>query len=242
MIEKIFNENVRAIGVVGNKNCGKTSLCLQELINLKDIGLKLYVYGVDETLMPYLSENGIERIENKEDILDLKLRNAIIYIDEFADVYDVEPKGKQGKKIRRFFNRLNHLNTWVLVSTAQDKFWNSFICSLIKDYIVKEIEYNSLINGTDLKTKVKGISLYSDYRLECPKSEYYVIGNNITIKGTFKYNPKLDSKKDNFNPFVETKVEEKNEEKIETKVEEKNETKVEENNEELKGGLEEFFK
>jgi len=251
MIETIFSDKVRAVGLVGNRNSSKTSLGLQEIIDLKVVkyiiswekegkilhencfddkekeavlytlinkkgissesitikeGIKKYVFGVEESLKDYLVEKEIIILENKEDLLDLKIKDAIIYIDEFADVYDVSLKSKQGERIRRFFNRLNHLNDWVLVSTAQEKFWNSFICGLIKDYVVKEIEYNSLVNGTDLKTKVKGIGGYSDYRLECPNDTYYIVGKDVTIKGTFEYNKNLDSKKNNINPF--RKVEE----------------------------------
>lgn len=200
MIEKLF-ASCREVGIVGNKGTCKTSLGLQELLNLKGCGLKRCVFGVEENLKEYLISEGVIILENKEDILDLKIKDAIIYIDEFADLFSVDPKSKQGGRIKRFFNRLEHLNVWVLFSTSQEKFWNSFICGLVKNYLVKEIDYNSLVNGTDLKTKVKGIGNYSDYRLECPKNTFYVIGKGITLKAKFDYNKNLDSKKENFNPF-----------------------------------------
>ncbi len=215
-IEKLFGDSNRVVGLVGSRHQAKTSLALNELINLsnltyvdkktgENIKIEKYVYGVSEILKPYLKSKGIKFIENKEDILDLSIRNCIIYLDEIADVFDVSSQSKQQKRFKRFINRLNHLNVWIFFSTAENKFWNSFVCGLVENYMVKGVEYLALVNGTELKTKVMGISIYSDYRLVCPKNTYYIIGKEITEKNTFEYNPNLDSKKDNFNPFKEEK-------------------------------------
>ena len=204
-IEKLFDEK-RVVGLVGSRNQAKTSLALTELINIGDCGLKRYVYGVSKELEPYLKAQGIEFIHNKEDILDLKIRDAIIYIDEIADCFDVSSQSKQQKRFKRFVNRLNHLNIWVFFSTAENKFWNSFVCGLVEAFLVKGIEYLALVNGTELKTKVQGISVYSDYRFKCPLNTYYLLGKAITEKCTFEYNKNLDSKKNNFNPFKKKRL------------------------------------
>ncbi len=203
MIEKLFRET-RTIGIVGGTDCAKTSLALDEFIKLNIQGLKKYVFGVNQKLREYLEDKGIIFLENKEDILDLNVKNAVIYIDEISDCFDVSSQSKQRQRFKRFINRLAHLNVWLLFSTAENKFFNSFVCGLVHTYLVKSIDYDALVNGTPLKRKVMGISMYSDYRLECPINTYYIISknNNITEKHTFEYNKNLDSKKDNINPFV----------------------------------------
>jgi hypothetical protein len=85
---------------------------------------------------------------------------------------------------------------------------------LIKSFLVKRIDFNSLVNGTDLKRKIKGIvENTSEYRLDIPKDTFYVVTEeDVVRKMTFKYNSDLDSKKKNINPFLE-----KNEKKSEKK-------------------------
>lgn len=210
IIEKLFRKH-RSIGVVGNIHTAKSSLILKELVELREnIDIDVYVLGAEYNLEPYLMSKGIKILQSSDDILDLKIRGAVLYIDEFADIFDVKMASKQTEKIRRFFNRLAHLNNYVIISTAQTKFWNVFMCSLVKAYIVKEIEYDSLVNGTFLKRKIQNItSNTSDYRLDAAKEEYYVITDeNLVEKGTFEYNKDLDSKKSLVNPFLDKKVEE----------------------------------
>jgi Ni2+-binding GTPase involved in maturation of urease and hydrogenase len=217
MITKLFKK-YNTIGIVGNTNSGKTQLALTELLNLKEkYEIDVYVYGIDSSLHKILQKNKIKIIRNKEDILDLKIKNSVIYIDEFADIFDVTPRSKQGERIKRFFNRVFHLNDYILISTASQNFWNKFICGLIKSFIIKSIDFDSLVNGTTLKRKVMGLENTSDYRLDIPQNRYYALSNELTEKGSFKYNPSLDSKKDLKNPFAEKKVEKKGEKKLKKK-------------------------
>ena len=217
MIEKLFKKH-RTIGIVGNINEGKTQFALTELLNLKEkYKIDTYVYGVDSSLNQILKKNNIKIIRNKEDILDLKIKQAVIYIDEFSDLFDVTPRSKQGERIKRFFNRIAHLNNYIIISTASQNFWNKFICGIIKSFIVKSVDFDTLVNGTILKRKVMGLENTSDYRIEIPVNEYYILNEFLTEKGSFEYNPDLDSKKDLLNPFLEIKVDKKREIKLNKK-------------------------
>ncbi|MCK9370431.1 hypothetical protein M0R04_11025 [Candidatus Dojkabacteria bacterium] len=203
-LKSILKEN-RIIGVVGNPNSAKTSLTLVLLTNLKKEYPKvpIYAFGVAESLIAPLKAVGITTIYNKEDILDLKLTGSIVYCDEFADVFSVESRDKQFHRIKKFFNRIFHLNNWFILSTAQAGFWNKFMCGIVNCYLVKEIEYNNLVNGTTLKRKVEGLYSSSDYRFECAKDTYMVLTNLLTEKHRFEYMPIFDSKKSLVNPFKE---------------------------------------
>ena len=201
MLSKIFKEN-RIVGVVANPNQAKSSLALHSLIKLrKKYDVRICCLGIEEVLHKHIKSNGLEVIHSKEDILDLKITNSIIYIDEIGDIFSVQSKDKQYDRIKKFFNRIYHLNNFLIFSTAVSGFFNKFICGIVDAYLVKEIDYDKLVNGTILKRKIKGISTTSDYRLECPLKEYYILTDNLTKKCVFEYDFNLDSKKDLVNPF-----------------------------------------
>jgi len=200
---KLFKK-YKTLGVVGNTNTGKSMLMLSLLIDLKKkIDIPIYILGSEVNLNEYLEANGLKVIYSSDDILDLKLKSCLIYIDEFGDIFDVRSESKQKDKIRRFFNRIAHLNNYIILASAHTKFWNTFICSLVKSYLVKCIEFDNLVNGTALKRKIRNISENtSDYRLDISVNTYYVITDKeIVEKRKFRYNKDLDSKKDLINPF-----------------------------------------
>jgi len=201
---KLF-QKYKSVGVVGNPNSAKSSLILSHLIDLKKkIKVPVYVLGAEKELYPYLKENGINILYSTDDILDLKITGSVLYVDEFSEIFDVQMQSKQTKRIKRFFNRIAHLNNYVVISSAEVNFWNKFMCSLVRAHLVKTIEYVNLVRGTHLQRKVKNISENcSDYRLDLPMNTYYVItDDNIVEKMTFDYDSNLDVKKDKINPFA----------------------------------------
>ena len=201
-LKSVFKNN-RIVGVVGNQNTAKTSLVLSELINLKKtIDLPIYVFGVEPSLKKYLKQQGIEFLYNMNDILDLKIKNSIIYIDEVSSFVSTQTRDKQTDRFKRFVNRIVHQNDWLIMSTAEVSFWNKLACSMINVFYVKEIELDSLVNNTWLKRVVLGLPRTSDYRVDLPINTFYILQNNsLTIKKTFSYNKELDSKVNNHNPF-----------------------------------------
>lgn len=218
MIEKLFKKS-RTIGICGNTGVGKSHLALTEIIQLKKNYPKVdvYVFGVEKSLKPTLNKHGIIFLHNKEDLLDLKIKNSVIFCDEFNDLFSTRTQDKQLDRIKRFFNRIDHLNDYLIISSAQNGCWNKFMEGLIRNYLVKEIDFQSLVNGTTLKRKVLGIESNSDYRLEMAKNEYFIISDDLTEKGTFTYLPDLDSKKENPDLFADKKDYGKYSKKDETK-------------------------
>ena len=208
MVLKSLLKHNRVVGVVGNRSSGKTSLVLNELIELKEdmnknnIKFPVYVFGVEESLKPYLKTKGINFLYSTEDILDLKLKNCVIYIDEAANFFSLKTQDRETLKFKRFITRINHNNCWLLLSTAESKFFNNLACSLINAFLVKATEFDMLVNGTWLKRLVMGLENCSDYRLDIPINTFYTIdGQAITTKHIYTYNKELDSKKNNINPF-----------------------------------------
>jgi hypothetical protein len=213
------------VGIIGNRGQAKSSLALTKILELKSDypNLKIAVMGVETSLYPYLESIGVTILQSKMDILDLQMRDTIIYIDELALFFDTATKSKQLDKLMRFFDRIEHNNCKLVVSTAREGYFNKFMCSRIQAFLIKEIEYTALVNGTWLKERVTAISSNSDYRLECERSHFYSVTNKegITTKGSFEYNSVFDTKADNICLF------EKDEEKSENKDETKSETELE---------------
>ena len=202
---KLF-QKYKSVGVVGNPHTAKSSLVLSHLIDLKkQVDVQVYVLGSEKVLHKHLEENGIKILHSSDDVLDMKITGSVVYVDEFADIFDVQMQSKQTKKIKRFFNRIAHLNNYVVISSAEVNFWNKFMCSLVRAHLVKTIEYVNLVRGTHLQRKIKNIAENcSEYRLDLPMNTYYVItDDNIVEKLTFGYDPNLDSKIGKINPFLE---------------------------------------
>ena len=220
VLQDLFiNEHNRVVGVLGNTNTAKSSLVLSSLIDLKEAcpTTPIYVFGVESSLRVYLKTKGIKYLHSTEDILDLKLKNSVIYIDEVNQFFSTRTRDKQTDRLKRFVNRLFHQNCWVIMSTAEVGYFNKLACSLINCFLVKQVELDSLVNNTWVKRLVKGLPRSSEYRVELHKSQYYVLDvNALTKKCSFKYNCELDSKIDNINPFK--KVNKKEKKKLTKKV------------------------
>lgn len=215
-LKELFEKN-RVIGLVGNPDTGKSLWALSSLVDLKkEYNVPVYCLGAEKELEAFLMKKEINILRSKTDILDMKIKNSIIFIDEFSDLFSVQTRDKQLEKIKRFFNRIAHLNNYVLISSAQEGFWNKFMCGLVKCFIVKKIEFSGLVNGTPLKTKVMDLEFTSDYRLDILPEEYYIINDDdIAVKETFEYVKELDVKKDKPNIFEKSEnSSEKKREKI----------------------------
>jgi hypothetical protein len=218
--ELLFNHS--CIGMVGNRNTGKTMTCLSLLEEFKKNFPKkqIAVLGIEESLEPMCRKMGFIVIKNKMDILDLKLYRTLIFIAEFGMLFETRNRTREAKKLERFFDRIEHNKCKILLDTAREGFYNKFMCSRLTAFLVKEIEYESLVNGTWLQQHIKSINSVSDYRLLCPINKYYLVSNKEerTARFTIGYNEKFDSKIKDEGFFTEEDFPEKFTEKITKKV------------------------
>ena len=209
-IDDLFKKN-NIIAIAGNRDTAKTSLALSSLSYLrgKYPDLNIAVLGVNEELIPVMRDLNILVLTSKMDILDLRLKNYIVYIDEFAMLFNPDAKNKEQEKLNRFFDRLAHLNTKLMLSTCREGYFNKYMCGRITCFLVKQVEYEALVNGSWIKERIKAIISQSDYRLEADNKEFYIVCNDgtPTIKQVFKYEPLFDTKKDNKVLFPDVKAE-----------------------------------
>ena len=205
-LRELLKDN-STIAITGNRSSGKTSLALSLLLRAKKDhpNLRIAVFGTERNLNKYLREKGFIVLHSVMDILDLRLKNTVIYIAEMAMFFDTKTKSKQLEKLMRFFDRIEHNNCKLILDTAREGYYNKFMCSRINVFLVKEVEYDSLVNGTWLKERVRAIQSASDYRLELNVEDYYVVGTEVlTSKSVFRYNIMVDSKRENVDIFGET--------------------------------------
>ncbi len=211
VLASLFQNN-RVVGIVGDRNVGKSSLVLQDLLKMKQNypDLPVFCIGVEASLHSFLESKGIFALYSTQDLLDLRIKNAVIFIDEFASLFSVQSRDKETEKVSRFFNRLAHMNCFVVLASAQNGFYNKFITGLINSYLVCKISFEALVNGTTLKRNVIALETTSDFRLDLDIGEYYILNDAITKFKKFSYCPEVDAKKTNINPFKksETKGEE----------------------------------
>lgn len=197
------------VGVVGNRDTGKTSLVLSgfKQLRLDFPNLDIAVMGLNLELHSVMKKYSIQVLHSTMDILDLRLKDTVIFVDEFALFFDPQTKSKQQDKLMRFFDRIEHNNCKFVLGTAREKFYNGFMCGSITAFLVKEVEYDALVNGTWLKERVKAITSTSDYRMECPLDTYYLVtaGDSLTLKQKFTYDPEVDTKINNADLFAEEK-------------------------------------
>ena len=204
-ILSLLFKHYNVVGMVGNRNVGKSSLVLSSLVELKaeQPNIPICVFGVEENLKEFLVNKGFVWLYSQHDILDMRVRDSVIFVDEVADFFSTQTRDKETKKFKRFINRISHLNNHMLFSTAEVSWWNKFACSLVDCFLVKRVDFDNLVNGTWLKQRVLGLENSSDYRLDIKNNEYFVVSDFMTDKLTFEYVRELDSKRDLSNPFVE---------------------------------------
>jgi len=198
-IEDVLKEH-SAIGIVGNRHTGKSMMIMSLLEDLK-VRLpdtNIYVFGIEDALLKKCDSCGFTIMESTMDILDLQIQDAVILIDEMALFFDTKTSSRQLDKLERFFDRIEHNNCKIIVSTAREGYFNKWMCGRVTAFLVKQVEYSALVNGSWLKERVKAIKSKSDYRLELDVSEFFVVtnrGDMITKRFTFDYDEEWDSKR-----------------------------------------------
>lgn len=190
--------NHSCIAVAGNRSTGKTMTALSLLKGFRRQfpTKKIAVLGVEDSLKETCERLGFSWVSNKKDILDLKFTNTLIFIAEFGMLFETKNRGTLLKKLERFFDRIEHNKCKLLIDTAREGFYNKFMCSRITAFVVKEIEYSSLVNGTWINEAVKNHKSLSDYRLQLPINKYVVVTNKneMTKEHIIDYDEEFDSK------------------------------------------------
>lgn len=141
--EKLLSlfESPKLIGVVADANQGKSNMLYWAIKALRDKHeFNLYTFG----LRVSLGEQKIYSVEELESI-----DNAIIIIDEFANMFDIDDR-KEKKQIERTLRLIFHNNNVVLLCGLPENF-KKFIASKLNAMIFKRCALVDFINGSRVK-------------------------------------------------------------------------------------------
>lgn len=134
-------ESPKLIGVVADANQGKSNMLYWAIKALRDKHeFNLYTFG----LRVSLGEQKIYSVEELESI-----HNAIIIIDEFANMFDIDDR-KEKKQIERTLRLIFHNNNVVLLCGLPENF-KKFIASKLNAMIFKRCALVDFINGSRVK-------------------------------------------------------------------------------------------
>ena len=163
----IEDEDVKIIAIYGNTGSGKTSLAyyLLSLIGL-DRQVFFYRYPTPEIIerMGYNNILSLERIEELED--------SIIYIDEpqlhFDDIHN-----KKGNKIlAKLCSLSRQLGITLIISTSDSRVFTKHNESYFDVWIVKNIDYKMVKQGSKIKEVIKKNSLFTPDSFHLRKGEF----------------------------------------------------------------------
>lgn len=131
----------KIIGIVGDRNSGKSNLIYHLLTELKkDFKFNLYTYGLRFDVGG-TKINSIEELE--------KIRGSLIILDEFFSLFNLEDMKKR-KLIEKTFRLLFHNNNIVILSGIPNNY-KKFISSQLDIIIYQKCSLNEFINGSRAK-------------------------------------------------------------------------------------------
>lgn len=179
----------KIIGLIANANEGKSNFLYYLINSLKEkYNFNLCYFGLRC------------KIEGQEifslDELEI-IKNSIIVIDEFINLFDLDDRHKR-KQIENTLRLLYHNNNIVILSGLPENF-KKFISGKINCFIYKQVTFEDFIRGSSAK---KNILNYNGYEkaskiLVLEKNEAIIYDEKHYKKLKIPYLEEFDTKKDN---------------------------------------------
>ncbi len=201
-LKEVFG-NCRIVGLAGEKDSGKTNNLIALIKDFrqhkKDV--RIYVYGLEEPVLEWLNKNfkEIYEVSSLEQLATKK--NCLIVLDEIS---------KLNLNNRRYTEQLNlfvdfvyHNNNWVILSSPSLREFNSTICGKIERWVIKSINVNNLVNGSQLKEIV--LNYKGRYKsinsIDVPRNELLIINPDYEKSIEMEYIKEVDTKVKNVDIF-----------------------------------------
>ena len=150
--KEIFKD-CRIAGLAGNKNTGKTNnlfFLLQEL-RKENKDLMIYAYGIPEALKPLLLELDVLEISSLKQMVGKK--GSLFIIEEMQRLKLNDRRYKDA--LGEFVDFIYHNNNYCLLSSPAIREFNSVIGGIIEKWLLKSINLDDCINGSQLKKAVE---------------------------------------------------------------------------------------
>jgi hypothetical protein len=206
-IKQIFGNN-RIIGFAGDKNTGKSNNLVALIINFRKYNetTPIYTYGFKKEVVSFLENYGVTEVTTLKQIT-LK-KDCLIIMDEFQKLKLNDKRYKDD--LDDFIDFVYHNNVMIILASPNLREFNSIIGSKIEGWILKSLNIEDLVNGSQLKRVVdeyKG-SLKVFKSLQINKSDILVINNEKETIVSLPYIKEVDTKIGNKDLFCVEKVEE----------------------------------
>lgn len=201
-IKEIFGKN-RIVGFAGDKNTGKSNNLVSLIVDFRKYNKEtpIYVYGFKEEVVGFLKAYNVIEVSTLKQIT-LK-KDCVIVADEFQKLKLNDRRYKDD--LDDFIDFIYHSNVKVILASPNLREFNSIIGSKIEGWILKSLNIEDLINGSQLKRVVdeyKG-NLKVFKSLQIKKNEILIVNNNKESIVTLDYIKQVDTKIGNKDLFVE---------------------------------------
>lgn len=131
----------KIIGVVGDKNSGKSDLLYHLIITLqRENRFKLFSYG----LRMDMKEQKIFSVEELE-----KISGSVIILDEFKDLLDTDNR-KKFRDVERTMRLIHHKNN-IIVLCGLPENYHKYLSAQLELFIFKKSTLGDFINNCTLK-------------------------------------------------------------------------------------------
>lgn len=210
-IKDIFNDN-RIIGFAGQKHSGKSNnlVALIRDFRKENNTTPIYVYGFGHEVTEYLRQFDVIEVSSLKHIVNKK--DCILIIDECQRLRLGDRRYKE--ELDDFVDFVYHNNVRVILSSPNLRDFNTILGSKIEGWILKSLDLDDLVNGSQLKKVVEAYKgAYKVFKsIVLPKSKILVINDDCETVLDFDYIEEVDTKKNNKDLFEAEIVNEKDRE------------------------------
>jgi len=189
--KQIFKDS-RIVGLCGNKDSGKTNNLIS-LVNTLNKSIKCYFYGIDSKVKHYLIKKGHTEISSLNHLANK--RDCVLILDEFQKLKLNDRRYKD--LLQAVINFAYHNNVYIVFCSPAVREFNSVIGSYIEKWLIKSINLDDCINGSQLKKAI--LDYKGEYKsdlgfIDIPKNKLLVLNNECEVVLNCDYVKDIDNK------------------------------------------------
>lgn len=201
LLKEVFG-NKRVVGLVGEKDEGKTNNLMALIKNFREFNkeTEIYVFGLNKEALKWVKQykkvyevSSIKQLSNK--------KNCLIIIDELQRLRLNNRRYKE--LLDNFIDFIYHNNNWLILTSPNVREFNTIIGSKIEGWCLKSLKLTNVVNGSQLKNAVMGYNgrfkVIDDICIE--KNNLLIINDDYEKILDLKYIKEADSKINNLDIF-----------------------------------------
>ncbi len=199
---KTIFKKCRIVGLAGNKNTGKSNnlIYLIQQLRLRNKDVPIYVYGMPDMVMTYLSKQlKVKEISSLRQLIGK--RDCLLVLDEFQRLKLNDRRYKD--QLNEFTDFVYHNNVYTILSSPNIREFNTVIGGVIEKWLLKSVAIDQCVNGSQLKTKINEYTGRHKQlgAITVPVDKLLLINDEEETLINCKYVEEADNKKDNNNIF-----------------------------------------